>query len=557
MEASEDIDRADYSFRSYGILTFILMPFIWSSVLIGSGPGILFTMMVFSIFFYVFENRVESSGIVGFLARLIITPFYFILRITFGLKVSKKNSRQFRFYWFFSLGALLSFLAAMFTFFSFIVVIPLLFVLFKRQQTLKFFFRIALLPRGEYFGQFLGTIPSAKQMAKAAEARQELENVYQYSNQYEYYQFYPPNRISRITAYLMLLMIPLVLNGVAIFIINLVTGRSWEKLVGDTFRYSLEFAYLAILPYLVLSLLRDKRYNKFVTTKMAENIVKGLAYSSSSSIPMISGDYFVEQNSRSMDMHHNFGFFEIFRGGRILTMILLPLSIYSFIFGQLIKDTPGNDLTASGFIDDYFSLIKNHYVQVFLLIGVPLLISTILPLTWCLADAEIKRSTWTNDEGPSDVREISGVEDLGSTISRFVSFFIGVSAITGLTSILSNLFKETSATNDSFVVYKIFGVIVFSGILIVFPGTMLMAYRYFSLGDHAYGVNYLRYHLSQDRNIGVGTIHGQYEKSYALPEPLSPHIRQMLKLGEPAAESPILEIPSENQSQIDDTTSSM
>lgn len=145
---------------------------------------------------------------------------------------------------------------------------------------------------------------------------------------------------------------------------------------------------------------------------------------------------------------------------------------------------------------------------------------------WVLKDSELKRTSWENDEGGTERREISGVEDLGQTLNRIFGLFLGFSTITGLSSITRDLVDRDASAAD---VYVIVFIMILIGALLVLPGTLFMAYRYFSLGDHASGVNYLRYNLSQSEYIGVGTIVKGYDVLLDLPKPLSPIIKEQVE----------------------------
>ena len=104
---------------------------------------------------------------------------------------------------------------------------------------------------------------------------------------------------------------------------------------------------------------------------------------------------------------------------------------------------------------------------------------------------------------------------------------MGISTFTGLSSITRQLVGKDVSTVD---VYIIVLIMILIGAILVLPGTIFMAYRYFSLGDHARGVNYIRYNLSQNEKIGVGTIVKGYDSILTLPEPNSPYIRQQIGL---------------------------
>ena len=371
---------------------------------------------------------------------------------------------------------------------------------------------------------------------KLKERREEQEKELQYQSQNEYFHFYPPKRKGRLFSYFFLFITPIIFVLIFSIFLSLILDTDVTKTIRNTAGITLVWGYFGMLPYLILSLFRKKRITNFATTSLAGSIVSTMAGTSINYLPMFNGDYYFEQNSRVLDMSDTYGFFEIFKSSRWYTIILLPLSAISFIFTQMMsradenRANPENSFTTDDFLTAFsreITIDQSGTLVFNLLILLPIIISLILPLLWVLKDSELKRTTWEQDEGGGERREISGVEDLGQTLNRIFGLFLGFSTITGLSAITRELVDNETSTTD---VYTIVFIMIIIGAMLVLPGTLFMAYRYISLGDHSAGVNYLRYHLSQSENIGVGTIVKGYDTILNLEEPKSPLIRKQIGL---------------------------
>jgi hypothetical protein len=529
--AVANIDRTEVKFYSYGILTLPILPLILlviHAVLLGGAPQIYFLgWFIIAIRLILRSGKTTDVDSSNFLSRLLYT----LIETTFGVRTSKRNTHQFRLEWFLLFGGPVLGFLLFWIYASTIFIVPALLIILKRKWFLRNAFKFALLPRSEYFVDDLSQLRDEKDEMKMQARRDELEKELQYQEQMEYLHFYPPKFKARFFAYFFLIITPLVFVMVFSIFLGLVLNTRVEQTITRTAGVALVWGYIGMIPYFLLSLLRSKRLTRFTTTSFAESLVSSMTSTSINYLPFFNGDYYFEQNSRVLDMSDSFGFFEIFRSGRWFTIFLLPLAAISFIFTQILNqiEEEGEPLTRTTFLEELsFDNQEAIFAQsagsliFYLVILLPVLISIILPLMWVLKDSELKRTTWEQDVGGGERKEISSVEDLGQTLNRIFGLFLGLSTITGLSSITRDLVNRDASAAD---IYIIVFIMVIIGAILVLPGTLFMAYRYFSLGDHASGVNYLRYNLSQSDKIGVGTIVKGYDAILNLPEPLSPVIK--------------------------------
>lgn len=531
-----NLDKSEIKFYSYGIITLPAIPLLLLGahiVLILGAPQIYFLVWIaLAIRFAIRGNKEHDPETSNFVSRLL----YVLIQWGFGFRTAKRNTHQFRLEWFLLFGGPVLGFLLIWVYASSIFIVPGLLIIFKRKWFLRTAFKIALLPRSEYFvGDLAGPLDE-QEFEKLKQRRDEQEKELQYQAQVEYLHFYSPKRGGRTFAYFFLMLSPLIFLFAFTIFLQLVLEDSGEEKILETVGIIAVWGYIGIIPYFFLSLFRRKRITKFVTTSLAESVVSTVTSTSINYLPMFNGDYYFEQNSRVVDMSDNYGFFEIFRSGRWFTIFLIPLAAVSFIFTQILsraddeRTNIDESFTTENFLDafsDEILIRQSGALIFFLVLLLPILISILLPLMWVLKDSELKRTTWEMDEGGGERREISGVEDLGTTLNRIFGLVLGLSTITGLSSITRRLVNRDTSSTD---VYTIVFIMVIIGGLLVLPGTLFMAYRYFSLGDHAAGVNYLRYNLSQSEKIGVGTIVKGYDTILTLPEPNSPYIIEQIGL---------------------------
>ncbi|MHA2275095.1 MAG: hypothetical protein ACXAC2_04980 [Candidatus Kariarchaeaceae archaeon] len=542
MTETANIDKTEVKFYSYGILTLPILPLLLLAVhliLLAGAPQIYFLGWLIIVIRLILRSRkdvnIESSNI---FSRLLYT----MVELTFGVRTSNRNTHQYRLEWFLLFGGPVVGLLLLAVYASIFLVFPVILILIKRKWILRNTFKLALLPRSEYFVDNLSRLIDEKEEIKMKQRRDKQERELQYQSQMEYLHFYPPNRKGRLFSYLFLFITPIIFVGIFATFLSLVLETEVQETITDTAGIALIWGYIGIIPYFILSLFRGKRITKFTTTTLAETIVSTMASTSINYLPMFNGDYYFEQNSRVVDMSDTFGFFEIFKSGRWFTIFLLPLAAISFIFTQILSSVDsttsdqGEPLDTNSFLKelsfnkqtsgDTIFVQSSGALIFYVILLLPILISILLPLMWVLKDSELKRTTWEQDEGGGERKEISGVEDLGQTLNRIFGLFLGLSTITGLSSITRRLVDRDASQAD---VYIIVFIMMIIGALLVLPGTLFMAYRYFSLGDHQLGVNYLRYNLAKSENIGVGTIVKGYDTILNLPEPLSPIIKQQVE----------------------------
>ncbi|MCE7734549.1 MAG: hypothetical protein GPJ54_06710 [Candidatus Heimdallarchaeota archaeon] len=530
--AIANFDKTGVKFYSYGIFTIPILPLLLLVLhvsLLSTGPQIYILIWLIVVVRLILssgkEHDPDSSNIVS-------RALYVLIELTFGVRTSKKNTHQFRLEWFILFGGPAMGFLLFWIYASTILVVPALIIIINRKWFLRTVFKLALLPRSEYFLDDLKGIVDEKSELKMKERREDQEKELQYQSQKEYLHFYPPKAKGRLFSYLFLLLTPIIFVVVFSIFLSLVLDNDVETTITETAGITLVWGYIGILPYLFLSLLRDYRITKFVSTSFSESIISTLTSTSINYLPMFNGDYYFEQNSRVLDMNDTYGIFEIFKNGRWFNIFLLPLAAISFIFTQILRraeeNNPNASLDADRFLGAFSNQIlveQNGTMIFYLLILLPILISIVLPLLWVLKDSELKRTTWEQDEGGGERREIAGVEDLGQTLNRIFGLFLGFSTITGLSGITRDLVDKDASTAD---IYIIVIIMIILGGLLVLPGVLFMSYRYFSLGDHAAGVNYLRYNLSQSEYIGVGTIVKGYDVLLDLPKPLSAIIKKQV-----------------------------
>ena len=92
------------------------------------------------------------------------------------------------------------------------------------------------------------------------------------------------------------------------------------------------FGLVAIIPYLILNIpIKGKKLSTSITSKVATSFTKTVATTGLNSIPYFSGEYYLEAESDILEMQSSNGIFEIFKNGRLLSIILTPLAMISLL----------------------------------------------------------------------------------------------------------------------------------------------------------------------------------------------------------------------------------
>ncbi|MCY3415099.1 MAG: hypothetical protein INQ03_25835 [Candidatus Heimdallarchaeota archaeon] len=534
-------DKIELEFRFYSIITFFIFPLVIYGIIV-SIPAVIFLFPILAILLEVLDNPVSR-----FIKRI---TMWFAL-ISFGIKVFDKKLEHFRFWWFFAVGYLLGTLIMVLVVVTSISILPILLILFNRKKFLRFLFSLYFLPRADYI------------WSKSFEDRQRIMDRYSSLSEAdkEYLLFDKPKFSTHLIAALIIIlspaMISLLLAPISVFANFYLNDDPAIINSAISIQYGLSFAGIGLIPiiaYLILLIpIRGKNLSKFISQDVAGFIVKSLASTGLNAIPYFKGEYYLEAESEVVDMGTPNGFFEIFRRGRLMSLFLTPLAIMSLLLNYLIEqldqDTLRDQITISEFLKLFRDVMqKNPFISASLMIIIPVSISIILPLIWSINDAEIKRTSWRHDSSEFSL-EIYNVEDLGTSIDSMFKLVIGISAITNLSSAVSLLVGKS----DSVVAWTVTGVILVAAAIMVIPGALFMSYMYFSSGTHVDSVNYLRYTLSQESDIAVGTITRNYFKENKLSPP--PYLRTTM-IQEPVTQSQVVENSSKefeenNQESVD------
>ena len=118
------------------------------------------------------------------------------------------------------------------------------------------------------------------------------------------------------------------------------------------------------------------------------------------------------------------------------------------------------------------------------------------------------------------------MENVGKSILNLFQVVLGVGAISSLATNITIIVQESAANG-----WLITAVVVIIGSVLTLPGAFFMAYRYLASGNHARGVNLIRFSGSQRSSIGVGTISRDYSLEYKLLDPPE-EIRKLLGMTE-------------------------
>lgn len=502
LEDEIEEDKIDMSFRSYAILTFWIVPLFFIS-LIPTIPGAILILPLFGLFVDFTKNPVS---------KFFRSILYYLVIFTFGVNLSRKEGKFVRYWWFFTIGYVLGGLATLVLVYTMAFIIPLLLILFNRKNFLKLML-------------FLSFSPKSSLVWFESKEERELNRL-KYEDlsaeDREYLIFKKPKFSTNIVAGLLILLSPLML-AFLIYPVGYFTTfntNTVEKIFSFGLTYGW-FGLVAIIPYLILNIpIRGKKLSTFITSKVATTITRTVATTGLNSIPYFSGEYFLEAESDIIEMQSSNGIFVIFKKGRLLSIILTPLAMISLLLRYTIVNVneqvlQNNTLTPLEFIQEFDRLMRSTpYVLLLIMFIFPVVITILLPLIWSINDAEIKRTSWKNLDS-SLPNEIKSIEDLGSSLDKIFKIVIGISAITNLSSAISLIVGKSNVTTAWMVTLI---VLILSAVLVL-PGVITMAYLYFGLGDHVNGVNYIRYHLSHENNISVGTISKEYSKNRVLSDP--------------------------------------
>ncbi len=492
--------KQELNFKSYALLTFWIIPLIYLTLF---RAGLYPLLLIFGILL-----EFKRFRIIRWLRSII----YSFTVFTFGVKLEKRNEDIIRYWWFFTIGLILSSVAIIIIFYSSIFIIPAILIIINSKIFLRYMFIVTVLPRTQYVWM------------ESLEEKEEKINKYNkiLEENEDYLAFIKPKRSTHIISAILLLIIPFMISFL-IIPVSLISTQS-IAITETLLSYGLYFAvfgFLAFIPYLIfIRPIRGFKLVKWVNTKLSVFIVSKIAGSSLHSLPMFSGEFYIEKRSEILDMSSPTAFFNIFKRGRLTTIILTPLAILSILFKYTIINIAGDkidqlSLTPREFILEFIGILFKQNLVIFsIFVLIPLIITILYPLIWSLYDSEIKRAKW-RESTIGHEHEISDVEDVGKTINNLIKIFIGVGSILNLVSIVSSILVQANPVS----VYVItFLILILGGVLII-PGTLFFSYLYFSSGDHADGVNYIRYTISNSPTISVGTIVKNYSIDHTLSIP--------------------------------------
>ena len=522
LDQIEKDTKEDIEFRSYAILTFWIIP-----VLI---LGMLSQNLFLALLLLGMLLELKKYRLVRFIRQII----YILAVITFGIKLKKHRPEMLRVWWLLTFGGLFAGLISILVGYSFLAIIPAIIIISRRDKFLKYMFVIAAMPRTDYIN-----LKSTVDREKKKMMYDSLEE-----DEKDYLIFKKPQRVTHLVSGLLIVLIPIMLSILLIPIIVLATQSDTN--IKDLFQISLLFSAIGlagILPYLLLvnPIIKNTKFIRLINTKLATFVIGILAGTGLNSLPMFKGDYYLEKQSEILDMSSATGFFAIFKNSRLLTIILTPLAIISIIFDWTIlnlNDTElaSLELTPIEFLSVFSSsLMDNYLIFILIFLLVPLVITTLLPLIFALNGAEIKRATWDSDAFLSG-KEINNVEDVGKTINNLFKIVIGVGAVLNLSSNISLVLGKT----NPLIAWLVTGIVLIIGAVLILPGALFLVYSDISSGEHASGVNYIRYHISNAETVSVGTI----SKDYKLEDNLS---RPPLNIAEAIGLAPleVFTVPSE------------
>ncbi len=493
--------KEDIEFRSYAVLTFWIVPLA------------LFAMDLSNLFFLLLLVGIllefKRFSIIRFFRYIV----YILIVITFGIKLKKRRPEMLRVWWLLSFGGLIAGGISFLIGYSILTLLPAIIIIYNRKTFLKYMFVITNLPRTNYVN-----LQSASERDRKKKMYDDLTE-----EEKDYFVFRKPKRLTHIVTGLLILIIPIMLSVLLVPMIAIAAGTGSRAIIQELFQLSLLWTgigLLAILPYILLTnpIIKNTRYIRLINTRLTTFIIGVLAGTGLNTLPMFKGDYYLEKRSEILDMSSSTGFFAIFKNGRLLTILLTPLAIISLIFDWTIlrlddSELASLDLTPKEFLENFGNLLLDNYlIYILIFLIVPIVISTLLPLIFALYDAEIKRATWDSPAHLSG-KEINNVEDVGKTINNLFKFVIGVGAIMNLSNNISLVLGKTNPISP----WLITGIVLVICAVLILPGTIFLVYSDLASGEHAIGVNYIRYHISNAETVSVGTI----SKDYKLEDNLS------------------------------------
>jgi hypothetical protein len=491
--------KEDLEFRSYAVLTFWIIPVMIAYLV---SLNLFFPLLLIGLLLELKRYR---------FVRFIRYIIYILVVVTFGIKLKKQRPEMLRIWWLMSFGGLIAGGISVLIVYTLSFLLPVIIIIYRRKIFLKYIFVLASLPRTSYVN--LRSTSERDYEKKIYESLSEEEK--------DYLIFKKPKRLTHIVTALIIFLTPIMLSILLVPLISVAAGS--RPLIQEIYQKPLLLAgigLLAILPYLLLTnpIIKNTKYIRLINTKLTTFIIKVLAGTGLNTVPMFKGDYYLEKKSEILDMSSSTGFFAIFKSGRLLTIILTPLAIISLIFDWTIlnldnKQLASLELSPNEFLSTFGNeLLDNYLIYILIFLIVPILLSTLLPLVFALYDAEIKRATWDTKAYLSG-REINNVEDVGKTINNLFKIVVGVGAIMSLSSNISLVLGRS----NPLVAWLITGIVLIIGAVLILPGTLFLVYTNIASGEHALGVNYIRYHISNAETVSVGTI----SKDYRLDDNLS------------------------------------
>ncbi len=521
--------KSEMDFNSLGILTLWALPLIVSAAHFSTG-GASWMVSLFLIL------------LVKIFPRLYIKPVaqvvYWLGRLTFFSTSMNRDPRSIRLSWFVLVGSLIN-TALLFVLASTITtIIPLLLVIYKRKWVIRTMYVLTFAPRREYV-----YYTSAEDRQKRIEMKEQLT-----LKDSGYYYFQGPTRMTSLIGYSLIVLTPfaLILILVPLTVVAILTSGLDvpSDFIDSITREGRQFAtvgILAIIPYLILEIpfFRGKTLSQWTTYKFAPNLIESLS-SNKFKLGLLSGEYYIEEDSMMLDMSESTGFFSIFGNGRLFSILVTPLAFVSVLFRFILKSIDYQALENTDAIDFLGRFVQSvnllnptgndevaSYIFLGLIVIAPIVLSFILPLIWVISDAELKRASWSYDEVSEDFTpEISDVENVGKSILNLFKVVLGVGAISSLATNITIIVQESAANG-----WLITAVVVIIGSVLTLPGAFFMAYRYLASGNHARGVNLIRFSGSQRSSIGVGTISRDYSLEYKLLDPPE-EIRKLLGMTE-------------------------
>lgn len=500
-EIPQQFSKGFIKISSYGLLIFYLLPLFLFQIVTGNG----FWLLVFLGILLEFKRFKIIRSLRTIIAKIVF--------FTFGVKIIEMEGYDsadiIRFWWLLPIGGTLTALITIFSFYSFVFILPLFLILYKRKDYLRIVFYVTTLPRRSML--YLRTI-------EEKDKHDAMMKMYTEGNR-QYLQFIRPTTIGHLVSYLLIIFIPIML-GLLLIPLTFVENSAVVNQMTQLSILFILIGIISIISYVLLTTpIRGFIFVRWVTTKLAKFLVTNMAGTKLNAVPLFSGEYYVEEKAEILDMQSATSFFTIFGSGRAFSIFIIPIAIISLLLRYTIFDVNGsvsatNTVNQESILLTFRNLMAANSIIYFLaiFIFIPILIAAILPLIFVLSDAEIKRATWDAEKGEN---EIHNVENLGKTLSNVIKLVIGIGSITSLASTISLAVGKSSAENA----YLITAIILIYGTVLIIPGTLFLVYRYLASGEHALGVNYLRYYISSSNKVGVGTISKNYTLNNSLMDP--------------------------------------